>query len=110
MRWVTQCTRCSHDGALRVSDFTIFVAGALDTLRGSLDHWLATAADKDEQIVLLQHHRQHHEHVLHAGAVRRPQLAAHKLVEERADHVQTLNALYKERFGAYYGDSVDMRR
>ncbi|HXT69050.1 MAG TPA: oligoendopeptidase F [Vicinamibacterales bacterium] len=106
-------TMLSHERQPFVySDYTIFVAEVPSTLSEALllDQWLETAADKDEQIVLLQHAIDNitstfYTQVLFADF----ELAAHKLVE--ADEPITsdaLNALYKERFEAYYGDSVDM--
>jgi oligoendopeptidase F len=94
------------------SDYTIFVAEVPSTLSEALllEHWLATAPDKDEQIVLLQHAIDNitstfYTQVLFADF----ELAAHELVER--DEPMTgdvLSRLYKERFDAYYGDSVDM--
>jgi oligoendopeptidase F len=106
-------TMLSHERQPFVySDYTIFVAEVPSTLSEALllDHWLATAADKDEQIVLLQHAIDNitstfYTQVLFADY----ELAAHKLVEDDEPITsETLNALYKERFEAYYGDSVDM--
>jgi len=94
------------------SDYTIFVAEVPSTLSEALllEHWLATAPDKDEQIVLLQHAIDNitstfYTQVLFADF----ELAAHELVE-RDEPVtgDVLSRLYKERFDAYYGDSVDM--
>jgi oligoendopeptidase F len=94
------------------SDYTIFVAEVPSTLSEALllEHWLATAPDKDEQIVLLQHAIDNitstfYTQVLFADF----ELAAHELVE-RDEPVtgDVLSGLYKERFDAYYGDSVDM--
>jgi oligoendopeptidase F len=94
------------------SDYTIFVAEVPSTLSEALllEHWLATAPDKDEQVVLLQHAIDNitstfYTQVLFADF----ELAAHELVER--DEPMTgdvLSRLYKERFDAYYGDSVDM--
>jgi oligoendopeptidase F len=106
-------TMLSHERQPFVySDYTIFVAEVPSTLSEALllDQWLATAADKDEQIVLLQHAIDNitstfYTQVLFADY----ELAAHKLVEDDEPITsETLNALYKERFEAYYGDSVDM--
>jgi oligoendopeptidase F len=94
------------------SDYTIFVAEVPSTLSEALllEHWLATAPDKDEQIVLLQHAIDNitstfYTQVLFADF----ELAAHELVErDEPVTADVLSHLYKERFDAYYGDSVDM--
>jgi oligoendopeptidase F len=94
------------------SDYTIFVAEVPSTLSEALllDHWLANAADRNEQIVLLQHAIDNitstfYTQVLFADY----ELAAHRLVEQDEPITSdVLNTLYKERFDAYYGDSVDM--
>jgi oligoendopeptidase F len=94
------------------SDYTIFVAEVPSTLSEALllEHWLATAPDKDEQIVLLQHAIDNitstfYTQVLFADF----ELAAHELVErDEPVTADVLSQLYKERFDAYYGDSVDM--
>ena len=94
------------------SDYTIFVAEVPSTLSEALllEHWLATAPDKDEQIVLLQHAIDNitstfYTQVLFADF----ELAAHELVEHDEPVTgDVLSRLYKERFDAYYGDSVDM--
>ena len=78
-------TMLSHERQPFVySDYTIFVAEVPSTLSEALllDHWLATAADKDEQIVLLQHAIDNitstfYTQVLFADF----ELAAHELVE-----------------------------
>jgi oligoendopeptidase F len=94
------------------SDYTIFVAEVPSTLSEALllEHWLANATDRDEQIVLLQHAIDNitstfYTQVLFADF----ELAAHALVErDEPITSEVLNALYKERFDAYYGDAVDM--
>jgi len=106
-------TMLSHERQPFVySDYTIFVAEVPSTLSEALllDHWLATATDRNEQIVLLQHAIDNitstfYTQVLFADY----ELAAHKLVEhDEPITSEVLNGLYKERFEAYYGDSVDM--
>ena len=106
-------TMLSHERQPFVySDYTIFVAEVPSTLSEALllEHWLATATDRDEQIVLLQHAIDNitstfYTQVLFADF----ELAAHELVErDEPITADVLNALYKERFDAYYGDSVDM--
>jgi len=94
------------------SDYTIFVAEVPSTLSEALllEHWLATATDRDEQIVLLQHAIDNitstfYTQVLFADF----ELAAHTMVErDEPITAEVLSTLYKERFDAYYGDAVDM--
>jgi oligoendopeptidase F len=94
------------------SDYTIFVAEVPSTLSEVLllEHLLAQATDRTEQIVLLQHAIDNitstfYTQVLFADF----ELAAHERVE-RGEPITSdvLNALYKERFDAYYGDAVDL--
>ncbi len=106
-------TMLSHERQPFVySDYTIFVAEVPSTLTEALllEHLLAhddrprradrAAAARD---------RQHHEHVLHAGAVRRFRAGgAHARRAGRADHGRRAERALQERFDAYYGDSVDM--
>jgi oligoendopeptidase F len=94
------------------SDYTIFVAEVPSTLSEALllEHLLERATDRDERIVLLQHAidsitSTFYTQVLFADF----ELAAHARVEQ--DEPMTadvLSALYKERFDAYYADSVDI--
>jgi oligoendopeptidase F len=94
------------------SDYTIFVAEVPSTLSEVLllEHLLAQATDRTEQIVLLQHAIDNitstfYTQVLFADF----ELAAHERVEHDAPMTsEVLNALYKERFDAYYGDAVDL--
>jgi oligoendopeptidase F len=94
------------------SDYTIFVAEVPSTLSEVLllEHLLAQATDRTEQIVLLQHAIDNitstfYTQVLFADF----ELAAHERVERDAPITsEVLNALYKERFEAYYGDAVDL--
>jgi oligoendopeptidase F len=94
------------------SDYTIFVAEVPSTLSEVLllEHLLAQATDRTEQIVLLQHAIDNitstfYTQVLFADF----ELAAHERVERDAPITsEVLNALYKERFDAYYGDAVDL--
>jgi oligoendopeptidase F len=106
-------TMLSHERQPFVySDYTIFVAEVPSTLSEALllEHWLAKATDRDEQIVLLQHAIDNitstfYTQVLFADF----ELAAHTLVEQDEPvTAEVLNALYKERFEAYYGDAVDL--
>ncbi len=94
------------------SDYTIFVAEVPSTLNEALllEHWLENTTDRMERIVLLQHAIDNitstvYTQVLFADF----ELAVHELVE-RDEPVtsEVLNTLYKERFDAYYGDSVDL--
>jgi oligoendopeptidase F len=94
------------------SDYTIFVAEVPSTLSEALllEHWLARASDRQEQVVLLQHAIDNitstfFTQVLFADF----ELAAHERVEQDLPvTAEVLSALYKERFEAYYGDSVDI--
>jgi oligoendopeptidase F len=106
-------TMLSHERQPFVySDYTIFVAEVPSTLSEALllEHLLATTTDRDEQIVLLQHAIDNitstfYTQVLFADF----ELAAHERVErEEPITGEGLNELYRERFEAYYGDSVDM--
>jgi oligoendopeptidase F len=94
------------------SDYTIFVAEVPSTLSEALllEHLLAEVTDRDEKIVLLQHAidsitSTFYTQVLFADF----ELAAHAKVEQDEPiTAEVLNALYKERFEAYYGDAVDL--
>ena len=106
-------TMLSHERQPFVySDYTIFVAEVPSTLSEALllEHLLARATDRDERIVLLQHAIDNitstfYTQVLFADF----ELAAHVRVEQDEPiTADVLNALYKERFDAYYGDSVDL--
>jgi oligoendopeptidase F len=106
-------TMLSHERQPFVySDYTIFVAEVPSTLNEALllEHMLANAADREERIVLLQHAIDNitstfYTQVLFADF----ELAAHALVEhDQPMTADVLNALYRERFDAYYGDAVDM--
>ena len=106
-------TMLSHERQPFVySDYTIFIAEVPSTLSEALllDHWLERATDKAEQVVLLQHAIDNiastfYTQVLFADF----ELAAHELVErDEPITAEVLNALYEERFRAYYGDAVDM--
>ncbi len=94
------------------SDYTIFVAEVPSTLSEALllERMLATAADRVERMVLLQHAIDNitstfYTQVLFADF----ELAAHERVE-RGEPItaEVLNALYAERFALYYGEAVDM--
>ncbi|HEX5069738.1 MAG TPA: oligoendopeptidase F [Vicinamibacterales bacterium] len=106
-------TMLSHERQPFVySDYTIFIAEVPSTLSEALllDHLLERATDKTEQMVLLQHAIDNitstfYTQVLFADF----ELAAHELVErDEPITAEVLNALYKERFEAYYGDAVDL--
>jgi oligoendopeptidase F len=93
------------------SDYTIFVAEVPSTLSEILllEHLLARATDRTERMVLLQHAIDNitatfYTQVLFADF----ELAAHERVEaDEPITADVLNALYQERFDAYYGDAVD---
>jgi oligoendopeptidase F len=106
-------TMLSHERQPFVySDYTIFVAEVPSTLSEALllEHLLEHATDRTEQMVLLQHAIDNitstfYTQVLFADF----ELAAHELVEnDQPITAEVLSALYKERFEAYYGDSVDI--
>ena len=94
------------------SDYTIFVAEVPSTLSEVLllEHLLEQSTDRDERIVLLQHAIDNvtstfYTQVLFADF----ELAVHERVErDEPVTADVLNALYKERFDAYYGDAVDL--
>ena len=105
-------TMLSHERQPFVySDYTIFVAEVPSTLSEELllEHLLGRATDRDERIVLLQHAidsitSTFYTQVMFADF----ELAAHQLVEQDEPiTADVLNALYAERFEAYYGDAVD---
>ena len=105
-------TMLSHERQPFVySDYTIFVAEVPSTLSEELllESMLDRATDRDERIVLLQHAidsitSTFYTQVLFADF----ELEAHRKVEsDEPITSEVLNALYKERFEAYYGDSVD---
>jgi oligoendopeptidase F len=104
-------TMLSHERQPFVySDYTIFVAEVPSTLNEALllEHLLARATERDERIVLLQHAIDNitstfYTQVLFADF----ELAAHERVErDEPVTADVLNALYADRFEAYYGDSV----
>ena len=106
-------TMLSHERQPFVySDYTIFVAEVPSTLAEALllEHLLATTTDRQERIVLLQHAIDNitstfYTQVLFADF----ELATHTRVEQDGPiTAEVLNELYRERFDAYYGDSVDM--
>ena len=94
------------------SDYTIFVAEVPSTLSEILllEHLLTRSTDRDERIVLLQHAIDNvtstfYTQVLFADF----ELAVHERVErDEPVTADVLNAIYKERFDAYYGDAVDL--
>jgi oligoendopeptidase F len=106
-------TMLSHERQPFVySDYTIFVAEVPSTLAEALllEHMLANTTDRQERIVLLQHAIDNitstfYTQVLFADF----ELAAHERVErDEPITAEVLNDLYKERFEAYYADSVDV--
>ncbi len=105
-------TTLSHERQPFVySDYTIFVAEVPSTLSEELllDSMLARATDRDERMVLLQHAIDNitstfYTQVLFADF----ELQVHRRVEkDESVTADVLNALYRECFRAYYGDSVD---
>ncbi len=94
------------------SDYTIFVAEVPSTLSEILllEHLLERAADRNERMVLLQHAIDNltstfYTQVLFADF----EVAVHERVEhDESITADLLSTLYKERFDAYYGDSVDL--
>ena len=105
-------TMLSHEHQPFVySDYTIFVAEVPSTLSEMLllEQMLAQSTDRVEQTVLLQHAIDNiagtfYTQVMFADF----ELAAHERVErDEPITADVLNALYKERFDAYYGDSAD---
>jgi oligoendopeptidase F len=105
-------TMLSHENQPFVySDYTIFVAEVPSTLSEILllEQMLAHTTDRVARTVLLQHAIDNitstfYTQVLFADF----ELAAHQRVEADAPMTaDVLNALYKERFEAYYGDSAD---
>jgi oligoendopeptidase F len=94
------------------SDYTIFIAEVPSTLNEALllEHLLARATDRDERLVLLQHAMDNITSTFYTQVMFADfELAVHERVErDEPVTADVLNALYKERFDAYYGDSVDM--
>jgi oligoendopeptidase F len=94
------------------SDYTIFIAEVPSTLNEALllEHLLAAAVDRDERLVLLQHAMDNITSTFYTQVMFADfELAAHERVErDEPITADVLNGLYKERFDAYYGDSVDM--
>jgi oligoendopeptidase F len=94
------------------ADYTIFVAEVPSTLSEALllEHLLASVTDTQERIVLLCHAIDNitstfYTQVLFADF----ELAAHlKVEQDEPVTAEVLNALYKERFEGYYGDSADL--
>jgi oligoendopeptidase F len=106
-------TMLSHETQPYVySDYTIFVAEVASTLNEALllDQMLERAATRDEKVVLLQHAidsitSTFYTQVLFADF----ELQVHRRVErDQPVTADVLNAIYKEVFEAYYGDSVDL--
>lgn len=105
-------TMLSHERQPFVySDYTIFVAEVPSTLSEMLllEHLLARTTDRTERLVLLQHAidsitSTFYTQVLFADF----ELAAHQRVEaDEPITAEVLNALYQERFTAYYGEAAD---
>jgi oligoendopeptidase F len=93
------------------SDYTIFIAEIPSTLSEALllEHLLARATDRSERIVLLQHAIDNITSTFYTQVMFADfELAAHERVErDEPVTAEVLNALYQERFTAYYGDAVD---
>jgi oligoendopeptidase F len=106
-------TMLSHERQPFVySDYTIFIAEVPSTLNEALllEHLLARATDRDERLVLLQHAVDNITSTFYTQVMFADfELAVHERVErDEPVTAEVLNALYKERFDAYYGDSVDL--
>jgi oligoendopeptidase F len=106
-------TMLSHERQPFVySDYTIFIAEVPSTLNEALllEHLLARATDRDERLVLLQHAMDNITSTFYTQVMFAYfELAVHERVErDEPVTADVLDALYKERFDAYYGDSVDM--
>jgi oligoendopeptidase F len=105
-------TMLSHERQPFVySDYTIFVAEVPSTLSEALllERWLENATDRDERIVLLQHAIDNITSTFYTQVMFADfELAAHELVERDEPLTSdVLNALYRQRFAAYYGDAVE---
>jgi oligoendopeptidase F len=105
-------TMLSHERQPFVySDYTIFVAEVPSTLSEALllEHLLSQATDRTERMVLLQHAIDNITSTFYTQVMFADfELEAHARVErDEAITADVLNGLYKERFEAYYGDSVD---
>jgi oligoendopeptidase F len=94
------------------SDYTIFIAEVPSTLSEALllEQMLARAATTEERIVLLQHAIDNITSTFYTQVMFADfEQAAHERVErDEPITADVLSDLYKERFEAYYGDSVDM--
>jgi oligoendopeptidase F len=105
-------TMLSHEHQPFVyADYTIFVAEVPSTLSEVLlvEYLLARATEREERIVLLQHAIDNITSTFYAQVLFADfELSAHERVErDEPITSEVLNALYKERFDAYYGDAVD---
>jgi oligoendopeptidase F len=108
----TMHTMLAHEAQPFVySDYTIFVAEVPSTLSEVLllEQMLERASTREEQIVLLQHAIDNITSTFYTQVMFADfELAAHEKVErDEPMTAEVLNALYQERFEAYYGDSVD---
>ncbi len=106
-------TMLSHETQPFVySDYTIFVAEVASTLNEALllDHLLAHAADRDEQVVLLQHAIDNITSTFYTQVMFADfELQAHGRVErDEPITADVLNGLYKDLCETYYGDAVDL--
>jgi len=94
------------------SAYTIFVAEVPSTLSEFLllEHMLDRAVTREERIVLLQHAIDGIIGTFYAQVLLADfELAAHERVErDEPVTAEVLNGLYRERFEAFYGDSVDV--
>jgi oligoendopeptidase F len=104
-------TMLSHERQPFVySDYTIFIAEVPSTLSEALllEQWLERATTRDERIVLLQHAIDNITSTFYTQVMFADfELAAHERVERDEPLTSdVLNALYLQRFEAYYGDAV----
>jgi oligoendopeptidase F len=108
----TMHTMLAHEAQPFVySDYTIFVAEVPSTLSEILllEQMLERASGREEQIVLLQHAIDNITSTFYTQVMFADfELAAHEKVEQDEPiTADVLNALYQERFEAYYGDAVE---
>ena len=106
-------TMLSHERQPFVySDYTIFVAEVPSTLSEALllERWLENATDRDERIVLLQHAIDNITSTFYTQVMFADfEVAAHERVERDEPLTSdVLDALYRDRFVAYYGDAVEL--
>jgi oligoendopeptidase F len=94
------------------SSYTIFVAEVPSTLSEALllEQMLAQSTDPVERAVLLQHAIDNITSTFYTQVMFADyELQAHRMIERGEPMTaETLDALYLDCFGAYYGDAVDM--